>query len=306
MQHEHIFLGRQHARNERRTWLVVALTSTMMVAEIAAGTAFGSMALIADGLHMSTHAAALAIAALAYLFARRHSHDPRFTFGTGKLGDLAGFASAVILGVIALLIGAECIVRIWTPVPISFNHAIGVAVMGLGVNLASAWLLRHEDHHGNAHAHDHHHGHQNGDHNLSAAYAHVLADALTSVLAIVGLLIARFNGWLWIDPMMGIVGALIIATWSWRLVRAAGAVLLDTVPDPHLAGRIRERLEASGDRVCDLHLWRVGPGHSALIAAIVSDHPQPCEWYKERLQGIAGLSHVTVEVQKAMYQQRAA
>jgi cation diffusion facilitator family transporter len=296
MQHDHVFLGRQHARNERRTWLVVALTSAMMVAEIVAGVAFGSMALIADGLHMSTHAAALAIAALAYLFARRHVHDPRFTFGTGKLGELAGFASAVILGIIALLIGVECLMRIWTPVPISFDQAIAVAAIGLAVNLASAWLLQHDhdpDHaRGNGHEHHHHHA----DHNLRSAYVHVLADALTSVLAIVGLLIARFQGWLWIDPAIGIVGAVIIAAWAWRLIRASGAVLLDTVSDSNLSVLIRERLEVGGDRVSDLHLWRVGPGHSALIAAIVSDHPLPADAYKRRLDGIAGLSHVTVEV----------
>jgi cation diffusion facilitator family transporter len=293
MQHDHIFLGQQHARNERRTWLVVALTSAMMVAEIAAGIAFGSMALIADGLHMSTHAAALAIAALAYLFARRHAHDPRFTFGTGKLGELAGFASAVILGIIAILIGIECLLRLWTPVAISFNQAIGVAFVGLAVNLASAWLLRHDPDHGHTHGEDHHH---HADHNLRSAYAHVLADALTSILAIVGLLIARFQGWLWIDPAIGIVGAIIIAAWAWRLIRASGAVLLDTVPDSNLAVLIRERLEARGDRVTDLHLWRVGPGHSALIAAVVSDNPEPANTYKALLGGILGLSHVTVEV----------
>ena len=296
MQHEHVFLGQQHARNERRTWLVVALTSAMMVAEIAAGLAYGSMALIADGLHMSTHAAALAIAALAYFFARRHVHDPRFTFGTGKLGELAGFASAVILGIIALLIGIECLLRIWTPVPISFNQAIAVATVGLAVNLASAWLLQHDHHHDHAHGNGHEHHHHHADHNLKSAYVHVLADALTSVLAIAGLLIARFQGWLWIDPAIGIVGAVIIAAWAWRLIRASGAVLLDTVPDANLAVLIRERLEVGGDRLSDLHLWRVGPGHSALIAAIMSDRPLPADAYKRRLEGVAGLSHVTVEV----------
>jgi cation diffusion facilitator family transporter len=298
MRHEHVFLGREHARNERRTWLVVALTAVMMVVEIAAGAAFGSMALIADGLHMSTHTAALAIAALAYLFARRHARDPRFSFGTGKLGELAGFASAVILAVIALLIGVECVARIWNPVPISFDQAILVAVIGLVVNLASAWLLGGHGH--DHHEHDHHHdghGHRDTDHNLRSAYMHVLADALTSVLAILGLLVARFYGWLWIDPLMGIVGAVIIVIWSWGLVRGAGAVLLDMVPDPQLAASIRHRLERDGEEVSDLHLWRVGPGHAALIASIVADHPGPTAAYKERLEGLDGLSHVTVEVQ---------
>jgi cation diffusion facilitator family transporter len=302
MRHEHVFLGRQHARNERRTWLVVALTAAMMGVEIAAGVAFGSMALIADGLHMSTHTAALAIAALAYLFARRYARDPRFSFGTGKLGELAGFASAIILAVIAALIGVECVARIWSPVPISFDQAIVVAVVGLAVNLASAWLLRdhHHAHHGHDHGgHGHHHDHARGhtDHNLRSAYMHVLADALTSVLAIAGLLIARFYGWLWIDPVMGIVGAVVIGIWSWSLIRGAGAVLLDMVPDPHLAGSIRQRLERNGDQVSDLHLWRVGPGHAALMASIVSDDPGPTAAYKERLKGLDGLSHVTVEVQ---------
>ena len=295
MRHEHVFLGRQHARNERRTWLVVALTAAKMGVEIAAGVAFGSMALIADGLHMSTHTAALAIAALAYLFARRYARDPRFSFGTGKLGELAGFASAIILAVIAALIGVECVARIWSPVPISFDQAIVVAVVGLAVNLASAWLLRdhHHPHHGHDHGgHGHHHDHARGhtDHNLRSAYMHVLADALTSVLAIAGLLIARFYGWLWIDPVMGIVGAVVIGIWSWSLIRGAGAVLLDMVPDPQLAGSIRQRLERNGDQVSDLHLWRFGPGHAALIASIVSDDPGPTAAYKERLKGLDGLS----------------
>lgn len=298
MRHEHVFLGQQHARNERRTWLVVGLTAVMMVVEIIAGISFGSMALIADGLHMSTHAAALAIAALAYLLARRYAHDGRFTFGTGKLGELAGFASAIILAVIAVLIGLECVMRIWSPVSISFNQAIVVAVIGLGVNLASAWLLGDHGHSYDHHDHDHDH-HAHADHNIRSAYAHVLADALTSVLAIVGLVIARFNGWLWIDPVMGIVGAIIIAAWSWRLIRASGAVLLDTVPDSDLAARVRERLEIDGDQISDLHLWRVGPGHAALIASIASGNPQPVDTYKRRLHGIVGLSHVTVEVEKA-------
>jgi cation diffusion facilitator family transporter len=311
MRHEHVFLGKQHARNERRTWMVVALTGTMMVVEIAAGLAYGSMALVADGLHMSTHAAALAIAALAYLFARRHSHNPRFTFGTGKLGELAGFASAVILAVIALLIGVECVLRLWSPVAISFDQALVVAVVGLAVNLASAWLLHdggaHHDHHHHHHHHDHHghhdhhhgHAHAHADHNLRSAYVHVLADALTSVLAIAGLVIARAQGWLWIDPLMGIVGAVIIAVWAWRLIKASGAVLLDMVPDPSLAQAIRRRLEETGDEVSDLHLWRVGPGHSALLASIAAREPRPAAFYKERLQGLSGLSHITVEVERA-------
>lgn len=300
-QHGHVFLGSSHRRNERRTWLVVGLTAAMMAVEIAAGIAFGSMALIADGLHMSTHAGALAIAGAAYYFARRHADDPRFAFGTGKLGELAGFASANILAVIAVLIGVESVLRILSPVPISFDQALVVAVLGLGVNLLSAWLLGgdHRQEHSHRYAHGHGHGREHDhDHNLRSAYAHVLADALTSVLAIVGLLVARFNGWLWVDPLMGIVGAVIIASWSWRLIRGSGAVLLDVVPDAKMADAARRNLEIGGDRVSDFHLWRVGPGHFALIAAIVTSRPQPADVYKARLREVDGLSHTTIEIHR--------
>jgi len=316
-QHDHVFLSDNHDRHERRTWLVVGLTAAMMVAEIVAGTIFGSMALVADGWHMSTHAAALAIAALAYRFARRHAHDPRFSFGTGKVGELAAFSSAIILALIALLIGSESVVRLMNPVSIQFGEATVVAVIGLAVNLASAWLLagdhhhhghHHHDHghhhaHGHEHHHDHggHHHHGHGDHhggdtNIRAAYLHVLADALTSVLAIVALLAGRFYGWSWLDPVMGVVGALVIAQWSWGLIRTAGATLLDAVPDQRLARSVRERIEVGEDRVTDLHLWRLGPGHAGLIVSVVSDAPQSPDVYKKRLAGIEGLSHVTVEV----------
>lgn len=303
--HDHVFLGEDHKRNERRVWLVIALTATMMVIEIAAGTIFGSMALVADGWHMSTHAAAMLIAALAYLYARRHARDPRFTFGTGKLGDLAGFASAVVLALIALLIGWESMLRLASPVPISFGQAIAVAVVGLVVNLVSAWLLRddHAHHHGHYHHHDHgHHPHEDRGHardnNLRAAYLHVLADALTSILAIVALLLGSFNGWLWADPLMGIVGGLVIARWSWGLIRDAGGVLLDTVPaDEDLPGEIREAIEGDGDAITDLHVWQVGPGHHAAIVAIVSPEPREPSHYKAMLSHIHELSHVTVEVE---------
>lgn len=293
--HEHVFLGANHSRNERRTWIVIGLTAAMMGGEIAAGVLFGSMALLADGFHMATHAGALAITALAYLYARRHARDARFTFGTGKLGELAGYSSAIILAIISLLIGFESILRIAAPVPIRFDEAIAVAALGLIVNLASAWLLHegyhHGDHHGNhdhryddgAGSHAHSHGRDPGhktphehhdDHNLHAAYAHVLADALTSVLAIVALLAGRFYGWIWMDPLMGIVGSLVIARWSWCLLKGSGAVLLDNVPDQTLVQRIRRALEQNDDRVSDLHLWRVGPGHLALVVSIVSHEPQ--------------------------------
>ena len=307
-QHSHVFLGARHDRHERRTWFVVALTTAMMLAEIVGGTLFGSMAVVADGWHMSTHAGALTIAALAYRFARRHAHDPRFTFGTGKIGELAAFCSAVILALIAAAIGYEAVTRIFTPVAIHFREAIPLAAVGLLVNLASAWLLSdHGHHHGHAHADDHHdhdHGHHHGAHrrgqdsNFRAAYVHVLADALTSMLAIVALTCGLLFGWVWLDPLMALVGVAVILSWSFGLIRSAGTALLDMVPDRHLAGHIRKHLEVDGDRVCDLHLWRLGPGHVGLIAAVVSDHPQAPSAYKHRLDDIAGLSHVTIEVHR--------
>lgn len=307
--HDHVFLGNDHKRNERRVWLVIALTASMMVIEITAGTIYGSMALVADGWHMSTHAAAMLIAALAYLYARRHAHDPRFTFGTGKLGDLAGFASAVILALIALLIGWESLLRLANPVPISFEQAIAVAIVGLMVNLVCAWLLRddHAHHHGHGHHHSDVHDHDHGDeehhshardNNLRAAYLHVLADALTSILAIVALLLGSFNGWLWADPVMGVVGGLVIARWSWGLIRDTGGVLLDRVPeDVDLPGEIREAIERGDDMITDLHVWQVGPGHHAAIVAIVSPEPKLPSHYKAMLAHIHELAHVTIEIE---------
>jgi cation diffusion facilitator family transporter len=304
-QHAHVFLGAKHGRHERRTWFVVALTAAMMVAEIVGGTIFNSMAVVADGWHMSTHAGALAIAALAYRFASRHARDPRFTFGTGKVGELAAFTSAVILAMIAAAIGYEAIMRLMSPVPIDFGEATWLAALGLCVNLASAWLLfDHDHHHDHGHAHEHGHDHEHHHHgqkhaqdsNIRAAYVHVLADAVTSVLAIVGLLAGRFYGLVWMDPLMALVGVCVILSWSFGLLRTAGTVLLDMVPDRSLASRIRKRLEVDGDKVCDLHLWRLGPGHAGLIASVVADHPQAPAAYKQRLAGLVGLSHVTVEV----------
>jgi cation diffusion facilitator family transporter len=302
--HEHAFLGTAHARNERRTWLVVGLTAAMTVAEIAGGIVFGSMALLADGWHMSTHAAALAIAAFAYQYARRHTHDPRFAFGTGKLGDLAAFASAIVLGMIAIMIGYESLLRLARPVPIAYAEAIAIAAVGLAVNLVCAWLLRDDEAHHHDHADDHHGHHHHRDHNLRAAYLHVLADAVTSVLAIGGLILALSFGWPWIDAIVGLVGACVIASWSYGLIRDAGRVLLDVVPDAGTHRVIRERLEVDGDRVADLHLWQVGPGHRAAIVTIVTDRPQAPTAYKDRLGGVAGLSHVTVEVEPCLSGER--
>jgi cation diffusion facilitator family transporter len=295
----------------------------MMVAEIAGGALFGSMALIADGLHMSTHAGALLIAALAYTYARRLARDERFTFGTGKLGDLAAFASAIVLGMIALLIGYESVTRFFHPIPIAFNEAIPIAVLGLGVNLLSAWLLRddhdhlhghaahdhdhdhgHEHHHhdddhdDHDHHHDHHHHHGSHDLNLRAAYVHVLADAAVSVLAIIGLVAGRELGWIWMDAVMGMIGTLVIASWSVGLIRSSGAVLLDMQAGGGLQTAIEQRLRSSTDSIVHLHLWCVGPGHYAAVVTLVSDDPQPARVYKERLAGLAGLSHVTIEVER--------
>jgi len=307
--HEHVYLGYAHDANERRTWLVVALTTAMMVGEIAAGSLFNSMALLADGWHMATHAGALGISALAYRYARRHARDARFTFGTGKVGDLAGYTSAVVLGVVALLIAWEAAARLRAPVAISFDQALAVAVIGLVVNVASAVILARGHRQGDRdrphpHPHDHPHahpaGHGHADHNLRAAYLHVLADALTSVLAIVALALGRFLGAAWLDPSMGLVGAAVIARWSFQLLRDTGRVLLDVAPEGHVAGEIRRAVESrAGERVCDLHLWRVGPGHVAAIVSVVSDRGSSADEVRAAIAAIPGLAHLTVEVRRA-------
>lgn len=330
--HDHVFLGQDHRRNERQVWWVIALTASMMVVEIIAGNLYGSMALVADGWHMSTHAGAMLITALAYGYARRQARNPRFTFGTGKLGELAGFASAIVLALIALIIGWDSLARLVDPVPIRFDEAIAIAVAGLLVNLVSAWLLK--DDHGHAHGHgghrpdhDHgrhvhgahdrgHHGHDHDhdhgrapaaghghparvrDNNLRSAYVHVLADALTSVLAIAALLLGRSYGWLWADPAMGVVGALVIARWSWGLIRDSGTVLLDAAPQSGKMRRdIEQALDAGDGEIADLHVWQVGPGHYAAIVSLVTRHPRDSAFYKAKLAHIAGLSHLTVETQ---------
>ncbi|MDR3418603.1 MAG: CDF family Co(II)/Ni(II) efflux transporter DmeF [Nevskia sp.] len=398
-QHRHVFLAADHERSERRTWAVIVLCGAMMAAEIVGGFLFGSIALVADGLHMSTHAGALLLAALAYSYARRHADDARFSFGTGKLGDLAGFTSAVVLAMIALLIGYESVARLLQPVPIHFAEAIPIACLGLAVNIASAWLLsgghahHHHGHHHDGHAPDHaaeahaiavagstllleihedgvpprfrlrstgaalpaaatttietvradgsrqlfplvdrgtclesadeipephaftarvrsgggeyavvfeehEHGHAGAhrDNNMRAAIIHVAADAAVSVLVIVGLVLARSFGWLWMDPVAGIVGACVIASWSYGLVRDTGAILLDMTPDRQLAEELRRTIESEGDRLADLHLWRVGPGHLAAIVAVASGQPRQPEYYRAKLARFRILSHLTVEV----------
>jgi len=303
--HGHTFDTDRTVVGERRTRWVVAITLAMMIAEIVAGSVFGSMALLADGWHMGTHAAALGVAVFAYVYARRHAADPRYSFGTGKVGALAGFASAVGLAVVALLVLVESASRLARPVAIHFDEAIAVAVIGLAVNLLCAWLLGgHEHGHEHVHEHDHDHGHEHPpeqahhrDHNLRAAYLHVLADALTSVFAIVALVTGKTLGWTFMDPAMGVVGALVIARWSVGLLRDTSAVLLDAEVASALRDAIRAAIETtSEDRVADLHVWRVGPRHYAAIVSIVSTVPVPAASYKERLQPFADLAHVTIEV----------
>jgi cation diffusion facilitator family transporter len=397
LRHSHVFLGEGHEKSERKTWAVIWLCGAMMIAEIVGGLLFGSIALVADGLHMSTHAGALLLAALAYTYARKHADDPRFSFGTGKLGDLAGFTSAIILAMIALLIGYESITRIFAPAPIQFTEAIPIACLGLAVNIASAWLLSGEGHrHGHSHghgAHDDHdepndiatpsgtvrlevfedgapprfrlraqsgqalpaqaasvetvrsdgarqvfimrdrggflesvaeipephafmanvrigqdnypvafeeHEHADGsaarDNNLRAAVIHVIADAAVSVLVIVGLLLARAFGWLWMDPLAGIIGACVIASWSYGLIRDTGAILLDMNPDRTMAGKLRHAVEGEGDQLADLHLWRLGPGHLGAIVSVVTAQPREANYYRSRLARFPSLSHLTVEV----------
>jgi len=399
LRHSHVFLGTGHEKSERRMWAVIVLCGAMMVAEIIGGTLFGSIALVADGLHMSTHAGALLLAALAYSYARRHADDPRFTFGTGKLGDLAGFTSAIILAMIALLIGYEAVSRLFEPVAIHFSDAILIATLGLAVNIASARLLGGGDHHGHAHGHSHSHAahehdesrriatrtgsvlleifedgvpprfrlraeagpalsastatvetvrrdsaqqifamtdrggflesvdeipephtfathvrlgpeafvvafdeHEHAppsaarDNNMRAAVVHVMADAAVSVLVIAGLLVARAFGWLWVDPVVGIIGACVIASWSVDLIRDTGAILLDMNPDRHMAENLRQAIESDGDTLSDLHLWRLGPGHLGAILSIGTRSGRAQDFYRAKLTRFRSLSHLTIEV----------
>ncbi|AZD35253.1 Cobalt-zinc-cadmium resistance protein CzcD [Pseudomonas chlororaphis subsp. aurantiaca] len=301
--HDHHFLGAAHDENARRTLWVVALTFVMMIGEIAAGYLTGSMALLADGFHMATHAGALGIAAAAYGFARRNADNARFSFGTGKVGDLAGFASALILGLVAIGIAGESLLRLLQPTQVAFTEATVIAVVGLGVNIVSALLLSgghvhhgHDHAHQPAHEHPHSHGHgHHHDNNLRSAYVHVLADALTSVLAIAALLAGRYLGWVWLDPVMGVVGALVIGRWAYGLMKSSAAVLLDTT-DEHLAGEIRQSVEAAGDaRITDLHVWQVGPQARAAIVSVVAAAGVSAETIRQRLAPVHELAHLTLE-----------
>ncbi|AOU99567.1 hypothetical protein BI364_05220 [Acidihalobacter yilgarnensis] len=318
--HSHSFGLTGSQASERRTYIVIAITLITMAVELVTGYFTHSMALTADGWHMGSHAAALGIAAFAYGFSRRHAHDPRFSFGTGKVNSLAGFTSAVSLAIVALLMALESIDRLLNPVNVILNEAIWVAVLGFVVNLASALVLDdhhdHHDHHGHGHGHGHGHEHEHAevmhhehdahahsqserhhDHNLRAAYLHVAADAITSLLAIVALLSAKYFGWIWMDPLMGIVGSILIARWSIGLLRDSGAVLLDAEDTRPLQARVRTLIEADADnRVTDLHVWRVGPKAQACILSVVTHTPRPADHYKGLLSGVPGLGHLTVEV----------
>ena len=297
--HDHDLLHAQ-GKGERRVYMVLALTIITMVVEIVAGLVFNSMALTADGWHMGTHAAAFGITIFAYRYARRNANNPRFSFGTGKVSVLGGFASAIALGVVALLMAVESVHRILEPQEIRFNEAIMVAVVGLIVNLASAFLLKedHHHHHGHDHGHDHEHHHAE-DHNLKAAYFHVLADALTSVAALVALTLGRLYGWSILDPIMGVVGSLVISRWAFGLLRDTSAILLDGSVEPELCEQIRTAAESEGDQVTDLHVWAVAPGHHAVILAVASQSRRTPEEIKARLDKIGHLIHINVEVHAA-------
>jgi len=315
--HDHVFLSVAHRRNEMRLWLVVAITAVMMVAEIVAGSWFNSMALLADGWHMATHAGALAISAFAYWYARCHVQDRRFTFGTGKVGELAAYTSALILGAVAVFIGWESFQRFQAPLTIAFDQAVLVAGIGLGVNFICAVLLwapqdsdlgahHGQSHHGHGHNHHHQHSHAHSvgksdakaqDRNMHAAFIHVVADALTSILAIAALVIGKFYGLVWLDPAVGLLGAVVIAKWSWGLLRTTSRILLDAEADHVLSEKIRNAIEAgSADKVADLHLWRVGPQHFAATVSIVTDQALSAATYRKSLERLDGLAHVTIEV----------
>ena len=294
-QHSHDFTDASQHDAARRTYWVIALTAVTMGVELAAGFWTGSMALLADGWHMATHVGALSITALAYYLTRRYAHDPRFTFGTGKIAVLGGYTSAVILGIVSLLLVIESVGRLIEPQPVRFAEAMLVAWIGLAVNLFSAWLLGHAHNNGD-HAHDGH-DHMHHDHNLRGAYLHVLADALTSVLAIIALWAGWQFGWVWMDPAVGIIGAIVILRWAYGLLRDTGNVLIDAEDCEDTERQIRSMIEAHPDeRIADLHVWRVGPRSLACIVSLVTHQPASTDAYKAMLADIKGLEHITIEV----------
>lgn len=286
---DRVYLGADHRRNERRTWIVAGVTMVALAAQIVGGLMFNSMALIAGGLHNAAHVAALLVAALAYRLARRYAADPRFSFGTGKLGYLAGFANAVVLAFTALLIAAESVERLIVPEEVAYTEALWLAAAGLVLSIVCMLILKPV---GRVHARDR-------DLNLSAVHLHLSADAIVSGLAIAGLLAGRALGWSWADPLAGLAGAALVAHFALSLVRQAGGVLLDINPSPTLAAEIRSRLAAEGERILDLHLWQLGPDHHAAIVVIAADDPRPAETYRARLAGLPGLTHLTIEVRAA-------
>ncbi len=292
--HTHSFGQEQTRKGEMRTSVVILLTAVMMVFEIGAGIAFGSMALLADGLHMASHTAALGIAVFAYVYARRRAHDGRFSFGTGKVNALAGFTGAILLAVFSAIMAWESTVRFFNPVTIVFDQAIFVAVLGLVVNAVSAAILGAQHQHGHE---EHHARHDHHDHNLRAAYFHVLADALTSLTAIVALLAGKYFGLNWMDPIMGIVGSVLVSKWSWGLLRESGRILLDFQAPAAVRQEMRDAIELhSEDRIADLHVWSIGPGLHAAELLIVSQNPQSPEHYKSLMPQSAGLVHISVEI----------
>lgn len=305
-QHDHTFSQDQRRPGESRTLMVIAITALMMVVEIVAGVLFGSMALLADGLHMASHTAALGITAFAYIHVRRHARNRQYSFGTGKVNALGGFAGAILLAVFALIMGVESIVRLLNPVDIAFNQAILVATLGLLVNGVSVLILggeapHHDHNHELSESHDHGHGHHH-DHNLKSAYLHVAADALTSVLAIVALLSAKYFGLMWMDPVMGIVGAILVARWSYGLLGTTSAVLLDRQAPEELLREIRTLTEQDGDtRVTDLHVWSIGPEIYSAVIALVAHNPATVAEYKARLPDSLCLVHVSVEIHRCSH-----
>ncbi|QTA80708.1 Cation diffusion facilitator family transporter [Desulfonema limicola] len=295
-QHSHDFAV-IHKQGEKRTWQVLILTAVTMVIEIAAGITFGSMALLADGWHMGTHVAAFMITIFAYFYARKHAESPAFTFGTGKVSVLGGFASAIALAAVALMMCVESVERIINPREIHFNQAIGVAVLGLFINIISAFLLQGSHHHGHHHEHEDNEEHHHHDHNLKAAYFHVLADALTSLLAITALTAGKYFGWNQLDPVMGIVGAVVITRWSYTLLRETAPILLDGSIEEEKKLEIKTKIESDSDnRIADLHLWKVGPDDYAAIISIVTHYPKSAEHYKSLLKQYNYVSHITIEV----------
>jgi cation diffusion facilitator family transporter len=298
-EHDHTFGQDAKKPGEARTLIVVLLTAATMVLEVVAGLVYGSMALLADGLHMASHATALAIAMVAYVYARKRARDERFAFGTGKVNSLAGYTGAILLALFALLMAWESVDRLIEPVPIAFDQALLVAVVGLLVNGLSVWILGVESNHG----HDHHHddvagneGDHHDDHNLRSAYLHVLADALTSLLAIFALLAGKYLGWSWLDPVMGIVGSILVARWSLGLLNTTSRVLLDRQGPGPMRASIRRSIESRGDAVVDLHLWAIAPGRYCLVLSVATDDPKSPADYRKMLPESVPLSHVTIEV----------